>query len=208
MMCTNKQYIQKVNEFVLQRFNPWVWWLLAVLSFFLARAVETWLNWSYALSKFPVPFYIGQTRFSGEAIKADYQFLIDQGTLNIFIQTQLIDYVFMLASFIAFFCLAAAVLRSIPKSPSFSILRRLGIFMLWLTPMGALMDAFENLVSFVMLADPLGFPNWLAYPYSGFAVAKFALFSMGYLWPLCVILIMLMYFFYKQSVRLLPFLKS
>jgi len=30
-----------------------------------------------------------------------------------------------------------------------------------------------------MLADPQGFSNWLAFPYSGFAVLKFALITLG-----------------------------
>ena len=38
---------------------------------------------------------------------------------------------------------------------------------------GAAFDALENLVSFVMLADPQGFADGLALPYSTFAVAKF-----------------------------------
>jgi hypothetical protein len=41
------------------------------------------------------------------------------------------------------------------------------------------MDALENLTSFVMLADPQGFADLLALPYSGFAVVKFALITAG-----------------------------
>ena len=32
-------------------------------------------------------------------------------------------------------------------------------------PLGAVFDALENLVSFVMLSQPTSFPNWLALVY-------------------------------------------
>ncbi len=42
---------------------------------------------------------------------------------------------------------------------------------------GAICDAVENLISFVMLANPQGFADWIAPPYSGFAVVKFAMIT-------------------------------
>lgn len=45
--------------------------------------------------------------------------------------------------------------------------------------LGATFDAIENLISFVMLANPQGFANWIALPYSGFSAAKFALITLG-----------------------------
>ena len=38
---------------------------------------------------------------------------------------------------------------------------------------GALADAVENLISFAMLADPQGFADWIALPYSAFAVLHY-----------------------------------
>mgnify|MGYP007065340162 CR=1 FL=1 len=42
-------------------------------------------------------------------------------------------------------------------------------------------DAIENLISFVILGDPLGFSPWLAIPYSSFAAIKFACIEPIYL---------------------------
>ena len=47
--------------------------------------------------------------------------------------------------------------------------------------MGALSDAIENGWSFIMLANPTDFANWLAIPYSGFASLKFALITLAML---------------------------
>lgn len=42
-------------------------------------------------------------------------------------------------------------------------------------------DAFENFVSYIMIADYQDFPSWLAMLYSSFAAAKFGMFSFAYL---------------------------
>jgi hypothetical protein len=55
--------------------------------------------------------------------------------------------------------------------------RRLGLFAGLAALAGASCDAIENAWSFVMLSDPVGFADWLALPYSGFAVTKFALIT-------------------------------
>jgi len=57
--------------------------------------------------------------------------------------------------------------------------RRMGLFASFCALAGALSDAIENGLSFIMLANPTEFPNWLAVPYSGFASLKFALITLG-----------------------------
>ena len=49
----------------------------------------------------------------------------------------------------------------------------------YLFPISGLMDAIENIVILIMLEDPLGFPDWLAYLYSGLALAKLVIFIIG-----------------------------
>ncbi len=44
---------------------------------------------------------------------------------------------------------------------------------------GTMFDVIENLISFVMLANPNEFANWIALPYSAVAVAKFACITVG-----------------------------
>ena len=46
----------------------------------------------------------------------------------------------------------------------------------------AVADMAENLVSFIMLLQPVSFLDLWVYPYSSFAVIKFALFALTYLW--------------------------
>lgn len=50
-----------------------------------------------------------------------------------------------------------------------------------LSAIAPLADQMENLVSYVMLADPTGFAPRLALVYSGFASLKFAMFVFAYL---------------------------
>ena len=55
--------------------------------------------------------------------------------------------------------------------------------MLWaalLSPLAPILDALENLVSFVMLSQPLSFEPALALIYSALAAGKFAMFTFAY----------------------------
>ena len=176
--------IRAVNEFVGQRFNAGVWWGLAVAAYAGSRATQLWLDASYARSQFPVPFYEGQTTFDAAELKGYYQHMIERGTLDVYLHTQRIDYVFMATAAVSLFLLSAAALRTIPKALRGGWLGRLGRALLWIFPAAAPFDAAENGVSFVMLADPTGFADWLVYPYSSFAVVKFTLFAGCYLWAI------------------------
>ena len=62
-----------------------------------------------------------------------------------------------------------------------SVGRRIGIWAGFLVLLGAMCDAIENGWSFVMLANPTDFADWLAFPYSGFASVKFALIALAML---------------------------
>ena len=68
-------------------------------------------------------------------------------------------------------------------------LQKFSWFMALTMPLNAVMDALENLTSFIMLSDPLGFADWLIYPYSTFAVTKFAFYSIGYIWILLAVIL-------------------
>lgn len=104
--------------------------------------------------------------------------MIETGTLDIYRTTQLIDFGFILA--IA--CMGIFVCTLIARAArDGSWGRRLGLIAGLCAIAGALSDAVENGWSFVMLANPLGFANWLALPYSGFASLKFALITLAML---------------------------
>ena len=57
--------------------------------------------------------------------------------------------------------------------------RRVGLLAGLCALTGAVSDAIENGWSFVMLANPTDFADWLAIPYSGFASLKFTLITLA-----------------------------
>lgn len=162
--------------------TPLVWWLLAIAAWGVARFAQIWLDGFYARSKFPVPFYVGQTTFDAVELKGYYAYMIERGTLGIYYQTQVVDFVFMITSWVFLVLLMGASLRTLPERLRLGKLGAVGRAMFWIVPMAPVFDALENLASFVMLSNPTEFANAWVYPYSTFAVLKFALFATGYLW--------------------------
>jgi len=143
------------------------------------------LDASYTASKHPVDYMTGQTSFSGQTIKAYYAEMQDAGTLNVYFTTQLIDFGFIVAMACVgmFICTLIARLGRVD-----SLGRRVGLFAGLSFLLGAACDAIENGWSFVMLANPADFANWLALPYSTFASLKFGLVTLGMLLVLVSIL--------------------
>ena len=176
-----KQAIEQFLSSTAMNTAAWKWWLYGILALVIQQLSMGWLNTLYDATKYPVSFFEGQTTFSGEVVKSHYAFLQREGTLGDFIHVQLYDYLYMLTMFVAFVLVCTAIYRSIPNKPWLKFLAK---WMLIITPLAAVFDALENAVSFVMLANPTGFANWLAYPYSAFAVIKFTLFTLFLLWAL------------------------
>jgi hypothetical protein len=109
-------------------------------------------------------------------LDASYAAMSDFGTLDIYWITQIIDFGFILAML----CMGLFVCTFISRLGRYASWSRFcGLLAGVSIALGAISDAIENLWSFVMLADPQGFSNWLAFPYSGFAVLKFALITLG-----------------------------
>lgn len=168
------------------RFSARQWWCLAIPLLVLRQLTQNWLDNLYTLSQFPVPFFIGQTTFNAAELKSYYAVLLELGTFERYVWVQIADYAFMLTVFISFFALMAAIYRSLPHQ---NLLQAFARSMLVIAPLAAIFDALENAVSFVMLANPGGFADWLVYPYSSFAVIKFAIFGFNYLWALVALII-------------------
>lgn len=136
------------------------------------------LDASYAASNHPVDYATGQTAFSGPVTKGYYAYMQEAGTLDIYWQTQLIDFGFIAAMFALGLLLSTMVGRFAPEG---SWGRKAALLAGLMVMSGALCDACENLISFVMLANPQGFADWIALPYSAFAAVKFALIAGGML---------------------------
>ena len=159
---------------------------LALGSFAVQQFALKTVNARYVRSEHPVSFAQGQTSFDAGAIKGWYAAMEAGGTMEIYVQTQLIDFGFI-ASMMLFGVLVGSFLARIAWQKG--IARLLGLAAAVLVPMGAGFDVIENLISFVMLADSQGFADWIALPYSGFAVAKFAAIGAGYMGLLASVVI-------------------
>lgn len=158
----------------------------------LALGSIGWFQWtkgildaSYAASNHPVDYMTGQTSFSGETIKGYYAVMSQADTLGIYTRTQIIDFAFILG----FLGIGLFVCTLIARSGrAGSIGRKIGLFAGLAFVLGGLCDMIENGWSFVMLANPTDFADWLAVPYSAFAVAKFGMITLGMLLVLVCLL--------------------
>ncbi|MEM9612271.1 MAG: hypothetical protein AAGA59_05035 [Actinomycetota bacterium] len=151
----------------------------AVAGAFAALAVvNTVLNELYARSGFPVSYAEGQTTFDGGRLKEFYAVVLDEGSMGFYWATQLFDYVFM-AAFALFGLAAASRLVRAAEARSQPRTATLAAAGAGAAVAGAGLDAIENLISFVMLAQPRTFADWIALPYSTAAAAKFAAVTVG-----------------------------
>ena len=171
---------------LVSRFPLVMWWVLAIALVVLSQLAQHFLDELYVASQFPVSFFEGQTAFDANKIKAWYAVLIERGTLDRYVWVQIADYGYMATVLTGFFALTAAIYRSLPAG---HWLKGAAFGMIFVACSAPAFDALENLVSFVMLADPQGFADWLVYPYSGFASAKFAVYAVTYLWALIAIIV-------------------
>lgn len=167
---------------------PWQWWLMAGGTFVISQLTMSWLEGLYQATLHPASVFAGQTTFNAESIKGFYAVMLDQGTLGKYVYVQIVDFAFMLTMFAALVCATVATYRSIPKV---RWLKNLAWGIVLIASLGPLFDALENVVSFFMLANPRDFNNWLAIPYSTFAVIKFVLVGIGFFWTLVGIAIAL-----------------
>lgn len=154
--------------------------LAAVLSYTLTRASNYFLDKSYAASQYPVPFYTGQTTFNATKLKSYYAHMLKEDTLQLYWQTQWLDFSFIASIFLAGLVISLFLARLHPKG---TLWYRLSYAAAFIMPFAALCDVFENLFSFIMLTKPLTFADWLVIPYSSFAVCKFIGMALSYfLW--------------------------
>ncbi len=140
-------------------------------------AATAWLNASYAASGFPVPYHVAQLSFSAEKLQGWYGELLQLGTLGDYVRTQFVDFAFIAS--VAWLHPAVLLLIGRAFAPQ-GRARRLMVAAAVLSLIAPAADAAENLVSFVMLAQPQSFAPWLAWVYSSLAAIKFAMFMFAY----------------------------
>jgi hypothetical protein len=135
------------------------------------------LTASYVASKFPVPYFVAQLSFNPEQLKTWYGVLIEQGMLDNYLQTQHIDSLFILSTLLLH-CFALVLISRLFVMNSKG--RKLMVICALISAIAPISDQLENLVAYIMLANPTDFLNGLAYIYSSFAAIKFAFFVFAY----------------------------
>jgi hypothetical protein len=150
---------------------------LTVIALVFNLWASSALTARYVASRFPVPYYEAQLSFSADKLKGWYATLQQLGTFDAYLHTQHFDSVFILSVLMLH---GAALLLISRLFGAGSQGRKLMVLCALLSAIAPLSDQLENLVSYVMLANPAGFANWLAYLYSSFAATKFAFFVFAY----------------------------
>lgn len=141
-------------------------WLIG--SIVLAAVGYTAVTLAFIRAEFPGTLFQAQLAFGGETIKAQYATLIQQGTFGAYVTAQIIDYAWIFGLMLTLFFAHVAIARA-QTNPGW---RNLALSLAIIAPAIASADAFENLVSFFMLASPQDFPNWLAPVYLSLAAIK------------------------------------
>lgn len=151
--------------------------LLTPAAFIFNLWASTTLTASYIASKFPVPYFVAQLSFNPEQLKAWYSSLIEMGTFDVYLKTQHIDSLFILSVLMLHGFALLLISRLFAAS---SKGRKIMVICALISAIAPISDQLENLVSYIMLANPTDFFNGLAYIYSSFAAIKFAFFVFAY----------------------------
>lgn len=168
--------LNKLKNKIDHSLTTWQWWGLGILGFVVFNRTVVWLEGIYAQTQFPASVMAGQTTFDHEMVKRFYAFMSEQGTLDLYVKVQQLDFLLMVTMFAAIFGLTVAAYRSVK---SISTLSSIAWWLVVITPLAPFFDALENAVSFVMLADIVNFHSSLAVIHSGLAVIKYALSFSG-----------------------------
>lgn len=144
----------------------------------LQTVAQAVLNTFYERSGYPVPYYVGQTSFDAAKLEGWYASMEAAGTLDVYRQTQLVDFAFIAATALLHFSLLVLVARLLPEGAW----RRAALVVVVIGLLAPAFDVLENLVSFIALAEPTQIAPAVAVVYSGFASLKFLCFFAVYLW--------------------------
>lgn len=165
----------------MRRIMNWPFWLHGagvVAAFTAFHMIKSVLDASYEASNHPVDYATGQLAFDAATIEAYYAIMIEAGTLDIYWRTQMIDFGFITAIMLLSVLLGTFLAR-LGGQGSYGA--RLGLGGAVLGVSGAVMDALENVTSFIMLSDPQNIAQAVALIYSGFAAGKFILLTLAML---------------------------
>lgn len=151
-----------------------VWWAArtggVVLAAAAAFAAQLTLQQTFATVRHPVSLLAANLTFDPDTVRGYYRVLDSQHTLDNMVRTEYVDYLWMvaLAAFLFLVTRFVAALLATRHPAASGRLRTLAV----VAPLVPVLDAVENAFSLVMLADPWGFPAWLAVAHAGVSWAK------------------------------------
>jgi len=163
-----KRIYTKIENLALKQSYLMVLIFIGISAFVLTKGLSS-ANEHYALSKYPPPLFPGQLAFSPEKVKGWYQFLIDNNTLDVYIKTQYIDFIFIFGLMATIFFTQLLIAKLNPKTSKWYTF---AIGMCFWGSLLATADIWENIVTLTMLNNPTNFSPWLAYLASSFTVWK------------------------------------
>jgi hypothetical protein len=129
--------------------------LLTLLAAAVTVAVlgQVWLQATFATVRHPVPLGVANTTADPATVRGWYRALIDQGTLDRMVATELVDLMWIVgvSGSVVLLTLVAARLLEHRNPPAAHLLRRLAPW----TALAPGLDVIENAISLAMLVRPL-----------------------------------------------------
>ena len=148
----------------------WMHAIATLASFGAFQGTRIFLDKLYAASQHPVDFATGQLGFDGAKTLGYYDAMREGGTFGIYVQTKLFDFAFIASVIVFGICFGTLLAR---MGQARSLTRKLGLAAAGFAVAGGLLDASENLMSFILMQFDTVIPQVLAYIYSSFAALKF-----------------------------------
>lgn len=153
--------------------------VFAIAGFVLAAIASQVMSYFSTLSGNEASLFESQLSFSDTFLRNQYAAIIAAGGMNAYRIVVTVDFAFMTGYGLISAGVAILVTRIQPLN---TLHRRAGHVFTIIAPVGAGLDAIENSLILAMLVDPLGFPGWLAYAHSAFALAKWIVLFVSMAW--------------------------
>lgn len=148
--------------------------LVAMLGLAVGVAVagQVLLQATFATVRHPVALGIANTTSNADTLRAWYQVLRAQGTLDRMVATELVDLIWVTgaAACVVLLALLAARLLERRNPDAARLLRRIAPW----TALAPGLDVVENVLSLAMLAEPVAFPAALAAAHAAVSSVKLA----------------------------------
>ncbi|TFG14213.1 MAG: hypothetical protein EU535_03740 [Promethearchaeota archaeon] len=167
--------------------------ILLICSLILYIIVAPILNYYFTISNYPVSFFESQLSFSGATIKSHLR-TMTSSEIDLYRTAQIIDYLYMLAYGTFWFSLSLYISR---KFDAVTAWRKTGYISAIFGVIAACCDATENVFILLMLTDPRGFPDLWAISHSFFALVKFILMGLIFIWVIVAVVTLLIKKFNK-----------